>query len=121
MLPILKSDQMISKEDILINFKEEEFNGLSCIDNLKLNEVYMVLRFLVGNKVQRILGFLRGNELNVTELMIKLRDMEQSEISRFLSDLRKYNIVYYEVKGKAHYYRVNQFMVKRINKAVNKL
>jgi DNA-binding transcriptional ArsR family regulator len=104
-----------------IDFKEVEFNGLDCFDNLKLNQVYRMLSFLKNKKAIRVLTALGGNTLNVTELMIKLRDISHSEISAILSHFRKFNLVYYEVRGKSHYYQVNRIMIKKINKAIKKL
>jgi DNA-binding transcriptional ArsR family regulator len=110
---------MINKEEI--DFKEVEFNGLDCFDNLKLNQVYRMLSYFKNKKAIRVLAALGGNTLNVTELMIKLRDVEQCEISRILADFRRFNVVYYEVRGKSHYYQVNRIMIKKINKAIKKL
>jgi len=115
----LKTSKMINKEEI--DFKEVEFNGLDCFDNLKLNQVYRMLSYFKNKKAIRVLAALGGNTLNVTELMIKLRDVEQCEISRILADFRRFNVVYYEVRGKSHYYQVNRIMIKKINKAIKKL
>jgi hypothetical protein len=111
--------EMINKEQI--DFKEVEFNWLDCFDNLKLNQVYRMLSYFKNKKAIRVLAALGGNTLNVTEMMIKLRDISHSEISAILSHFRRFNLVYYEIQGKSHYYRVNIFMVNKINKAIKKL
>ncbi len=91
-----------------------------------------LLKIFKKESSNRIIEVIRKNAgLNQTDLMIKLRDVNQPNLSQILSELIRLNIVHCKRDGKnKHYYlnepiftkieSINEIALKAVNNANNK-
>jgi DNA-binding transcriptional ArsR family regulator len=87
----------------------------------KLMHSYNMVLFLSRKSVKRIIAFIPKEGANVTQILIKLRDMPQCFISKYLSQLRSYDLVYCVREGKYQRYFINYAKFDKINKAIKKI
>lgn len=104
---------MIDK-DILKSCCNEGFNEKDLYGAYKI-----FFRTLVSEPRLKIVNLLRNKSMNVTEI-IKTLKMNQTAVSHDLARLKKCGFVKSEIKGKFHYYKLNETTINPIMNLIDK-
>lgn len=86
----------------------------------KLNDAYLMLLFLNRNSTKKIMQNIDEKGSTVTQIMIRCRTMEHSQISFALSELKKYRIVNSVKVGITSVFRINEDRIREINGIIQK-
>jgi len=87
------------------------------------DEIYGAYKIFFGTLVSesrlRILNLLRKKEMNVSEIMTKLRT-DQTSTSHDLSRLKKCGFVNSNINGKYRYYKINEETINPLMRIIDK-
>lgn len=90
------------------------------IDLKKLNDAYLMLLFLNRGITKKIMKNIKPDGSTVTEIMIKCRDQEHSQISNYLSKLKEYGFVSSVNRGIYSLYTLNENRIIQLNNILYK-
>ena len=90
------------------------------INQTNLKNAHHMLHLLLRKNSKRIMSVIGPMGATVTDIMISLRDVEQSSISYYLSLLSQYNIVHCEIEGHFRRYFINKQKIRKINNDLQK-
>ena len=92
-------------------------------EGFKNEEIYEAYKIFFGTLFSesrvRIINLLREKEMNVSEIVLKLR-ADQTSISHDLSRLKRCGFVNSEINGKFRYYKLNDETIKPLMKLIDK-
>jgi len=94
-----------------------------CNEGFNEKDLYGAYKIFFGTLVSesrlKIINLLRNKSMNVTEI-IKTLKMNQTAVSHDLARLKKCGFVKSEIKGKFHYYKLNDTTIKPLMNLIDK-